>query len=238
MLSVLGLYIATRIALRAAIPRGLSSPGPRAFCQWMPIAVTSLAASCMKLPGVALAIVIGTSVAFLSLVLGMATYVSPMNASSPRPRIWGFVLVPILLVLLAGIGGELTGWHAAMLLGFGIVLLLVWRDETGGEEKSVFASRPGGGRKAIAPMQWFQIAFAIVLAGIAGVAAVHATTAAAQQARLSSDILAALSVLCPMLTLPSLRSSVSVAERGDVNGAVSALVGTVLNGMKIIHAKS
>jgi Ca2+/Na+ antiporter len=227
MLSVLGLYAACRIAMGAAIPLKTSSPGRRALCQWLPIAATSLAAIFMKHPGVALAVIIGTSVSYLSLVLGMATYVAPMNSQSPRPKIWGFVLVPIVLVLLAGIGGVLTGWHAAVLLALGVVFVGVWRDDHCAEG-SVAAKRPDAGQAAILPMQWTQIGLAVALAGVAGVAAIHATVAAAQQARMSSETLAALSVLCPMLTLPSLRSSVTVAERGDVNGAVSAVVGTVL----------
>jgi len=227
MLSLLGLYIACRMAMRAVIPPKTSSPGRRALCQWLPIAATALAAMFLKHPGIALAVIIGTSVAYLSLVLGIATYVTPMDADLPRPKIWGFVLVPIVLVLLAGIGGVLTGWHAAMLLALGAVLAGVWRDDHR-VEGSVTANRPDAGQAAILPNQWGQICFAVALAGIAAVAAIRGTIAAAQEARMSSETLAALSVLAPMLTLPSLRSSVTVAERGDVNGAVSALVGTIL----------
>jgi Ca2+/Na+ antiporter len=228
MLSILGLYIAARVSMQAAIPTASASPGRRALCQWLPIAATALAAIFLKRPGIALAVVVGTSLAYLSLVFGMTTFVAPMNTDTPRPRIWEFVLVPIMLILLAGMNGVLTGWHAVMLLGLGGVLLGVWQNDLRREGSREIAGKPAADPMSFSRSHWLQIAFAILLAGVAGAAAIHATIAASQQARLSSDILGTLSVLCPMLTLPSLRSSVNVAERGDTNGAVSALVGTVL----------
>ncbi len=76
--------------------------------------------------------------------------------------------------------------------------------------------------------RWVQLIGAVGLACVAGKAAVTAAVSAAQQARLPSESLVALSVLSPMLTLPSLRTCVTVAERGDAHGAISAVVGTVL----------
>jgi Ca2+/Na+ antiporter len=228
MLSAGALYFACRMAMRAVIWPDASSPGRRALCLWLPVAGTSVAAILTHHPGVAIATIFGTSVAYLSLVLGITTYTGPLHSDRGRPRVWAFVLAPVLVALLAGLGGVLNALHAAMLLVLGGAILAVWREDVamGTVSSSGGANQASG--HSLNGMLWAQLFFAIGLAGVAGTAAVRAAAFAALQTPLPSEILVALSVLSPMLILPALRTCVTVAERGDVQGAVSAIVGTVL----------
>jgi Ca2+/Na+ antiporter len=228
MLSAGGLYLACRGAVRAAVGLHGTSAGRRALCQWLPVAATSVAAIVTRHPTVAVAVIFGTSVAYLSLVLGMATYVAPMSSEGARPRVWAFVLAPVLVALLAGLGGVLSGLHAGMLLILGAAIFAVWRQDAA--IGTISAS--SGADHATAPKldgaRWAQLIVAIALAGVAGWAAVGGTALAAQEATLPSESLVALSVLSPMLVLPALRACVTAAEQGDAQGAVSSVVGTVL----------
>ena len=223
------LYAACQAAMRAAItPHHAADPGRRALCQWLPVAATSIAAILMRHPEVAVAVIFGSSVAYLSLVVGMASYVAPMKPDESRPRIWAFVLAPALLVLVAGFSGLLTALHAAMLLILGMAILALWHEDSRSGAIDALVENRNSAVREMDWTQWVQITFAVGLACVAGKAAVSAAVAAAQQARLPSETLVALSVLSPMLTLPALRTCVTVAEGGDAQGAVSAVVGTVL----------
>lgn len=223
------LYAACRVAMRAAIaPHHAADPSRRALCQWLPVAATAIAAILMRHPEVAVAVIFGSSVAYLSLVLGMATYVAPMNPDESRPRIWAFVLAPMLLSLVAGFGGLLTGLHAAMLLILGISILALWHEDSKSGAIGVLIQDRHSALRELDWTRWVQIIFAVCLACVAAKAAVNAAASAAQQARLPSETLVALSILSPMLTLPALRACVMLAEGGDARGAVSAVVGTVL----------
>ena len=228
MLSAGALYFACRTAMAAVVWPQASNPGRLALCLWLPVAGTSVSAILTHHPAVAIAIIFGTSVAYLSLVLGITTYTGPLHSERGRPRVWEFVLAPVLVALLAGLGGVLNALHAAMLLVLGGAILAVWREDAamGTVSGSTKANKPSA--HSLDWMRWAQLFFAIGLAGVAGTAAVRAAAFAALQTPLPSEILVALSVLCPMLILPALRTCVTVAERGDVQGAVSAIVGTVL----------
>jgi len=228
MLAAGGLYFACRVAMRAAIGPRASSPGRRALCQWLPVAATAIAAIFTHHPAMAVAIIFGTSVAYLSLVLGMTSYVAPMHSDAARPRAWAFILAPVLLSLLAGFGGVLTALHAGMLLILGVTILAVWREDAAMGTVSASSKTNDAAALNMDGMRWVQLVVAIGLASAAGTAAVLAAALAAQQSPLPSESLVALSVLSPMLILPSLRTCVTVAELGDVQGAVSAIIGTVL----------
>ncbi len=129
ILSASALYAACLVALRAALDPSVANPGRRALCQWIPVVATAIAAILMRHPEIAVAVIFGTSVAYLSLVLGMANYVAPMNPDEPRPRIWAFVLAPALLALVAGFSGVLTGIDAAMLLILGMTIFALWHED-------------------------------------------------------------------------------------------------------------
>jgi Ca2+/Na+ antiporter len=227
ILSAGGLYVAGRAAIDAIAPADGSKPGRRALCSWLPIAATALCAVLLHHPEVAVAVVFGTSVANLSLLLGLVTYLRPMQETSPRRRAWAFVLPAALLSLIAGFGGALTWEHALMLLGLGGAILAVWGDEARNRPATIPASEPATPERT-SWQRWLQLVLAVGLAGVGGWAAVRGTVLAAQQAQMPGAALIAVSVLSPMLTLPALRTGVILAERGNGEDALAAVVGTVL----------
>jgi Ca2+/Na+ antiporter len=227
MLSAGGLYVACRAAINAMAPADGSQPGLRALCGWLPIVTTALGAVLLHHPEVAVAVVFGTSVANLSLLLGLINYLRPMEDTFRRPRVWAFVLPAALLSLVAGFGAVLTWEHALMLLALGAAILGVWREDIRNRPPSAPAPQPAP--TARAPWQrWLQLVLAVGLAIVAGWAAVRGTVLASQLAQMPGAALIGVSVLSPMLTLPALRTDVVLAEQGNAEAALAALIGTVL----------
>ena len=227
LLSAGGLYVACLAAITAIAPADGSKPGLRALCGWLPIVTTALCAVLLHHPEVAVAIIFGTSVANLSLLFGLVTYLRPMQETLPRRRAWAFVLPAALLSLVAGFGGALTWEHALMLLALGAAILGVWRDDARNRPASAAVFQPAEPIRAQS-QRWPQLALAVGLAFVAGWAAVRGTVLASQLAQMPGAALIAVSVLSPVLTLPTLRTGVILAEHGKAEDALAALVGTVL----------
>src|SRR5882724_5977169 len=94
------LYASSRVALFALARADGADAGRRAIGQWIPIAAAALAAVLYhpaspddkrKFAAIALAIIFGSSVACLSLVLGMCTYLAPLTALPGSRRSWPFI---------------------------------------------------------------------------------------------------------------------------------------------------
>ena len=102
VLCALMLYISGRALVDALAGRGQVSPGRRALALWIPIVVVALAAVEFGHFEMAIAAVFASSVAALSLVLGISLLMRiPGSPQQPARRIWSFVLPVSLLVLLA-----------------------------------------------------------------------------------------------------------------------------------------
>src|SRR5688572_2673399 len=79
-LAAITLYVASRTAAGALARRGgYSAAGLRAVGHWLPIAITAIVAVRLQRPEVAVALAFSTSVAALSFVLGVLTYIAPME---------------------------------------------------------------------------------------------------------------------------------------------------------------
>src|SRR5205085_4387027 len=89
----------------------------------------------------AVAVIFGTSVSSLSLVLGLVTYMAPMNSIPPRRRCWPFVLPAALLVLVAGFSAQFNWLHALMLLVMGGAFYSVWDEPD--VEVTLVSANPG-----------------------------------------------------------------------------------------------
>ena len=228
MLAAALLYAAARIATFALARPDGSDAGRRAVAQWTPIAGTVLAAICLNRADIALALVLGTSVACLSLAVGMVTFLNPMQALPPSRKSWPFVLPATLLVLMAGFSAHLAWWHAIMLLALGGAILAVWLEspETPESPGASQAARPPNGQAAIVMI------ISTSLIDLGGVLAVRGTLATCSVRDPSSRMIfpgtLAATILSPLLILPTLGTASTVAQRGYPGRAVSALVGTVL----------
>ena len=218
-------YIAARLALGAVLRGDESSPGRRALVQWLPIAATVLAAVALRQSSVAVALVFGSSVACLSLVMGLSSYVGPMaQPLPPGRRVWALVVPASILLLLAGFHGSLTWFHAIVLIVMGGAVLGVWTAPPSAAEHEFPFAKAAVPRHSPGPM----ILLAVCLAGVGAWAAVRGAEATAEHHRILSAELLAATVLSPLLLLPALGSATLAAQRGQMGQIVTSLCGTVI----------
>ena len=212
-------YIATRLALTAVAPADGSRPGRQAVGQWLPVLLTSAAALLFRRPEVALSLIFGSSVASLSLIMGMTTYVSPMVHLPPERRLWSFVLPAAFMLLLAGFHAQLTWYHALMLLILGGAILAVWVERPPAE------AGPARGPLTIEPPPLVLLPIAAALMALGAWVSVRG--AVFTSSRLMSPELLAATILSPLLLLPSLGSGTMLAQKGHAERVVTSLCGTV-----------
>ena len=215
-------YAATSIAMAALARPDIASPGRRALAQWLPIFATAMAAAIMRQTEIAVALAFGSSVACLSLVLGMSTYVGPLQEFPPSRKLWPLVMPAALFVLLSGFHGTLSWLHAVLLLGMGAGFLPLWVDQSlhGAEQPAATpkdTSSPALG-----------LVIALALAAVGAWATAHGATEVTQQSRLLSTQLLGSVILGPFLLLPALGNCSMLAQQGRAGEAITSLVGTVL----------
>lgn len=218
------LYAASRAAVIAlARPEG-SDPGRRALGHWLPIAAVVFAAVLMHQPEIAVAIVFGTSVASLSLVLGLATFMSPLTELPATRKVWPFIFPVVLLALLAGFSGHLNWIHALMLLALGGAILGVWLQAPPElQDQPKHSEFPVSRLTAV-----ILLLLALALSYYGARFAVIGTISTAANARSMSAPALAGTILSALLVLPMLGTTLTTAQAGHGARAITALVGTVL----------
>jgi len=213
-------YVATRISVTVLGRPDGASPGGLALGQWLPILATTLAALALRQPMMAVALIFGSSVASLSLVLGMTTYVNPVRHLPSERRIWPLVLPVALFLLVAGFKGHLYWYHAVMLLVMGGTYLALWL------EKPVTETDSAPKRDALTPVSRRPLVFAILLVGLgAGLSVEGASRSAART--LSPELIAS-TILSPLLLLPALGAGTLIAQQDHSERVVTSLCGLAL----------
>jgi Ca2+/Na+ antiporter len=215
------LYGGSRLAVFALARPDGSDAGRRAIGQWLPIAATAIAAIVARRADIAVAVIFGSSVALLSLVLGMALYMSPLQSLPASKKVWPFVLPAALLPLMAGFSAHLTWWHALMFLALGAGIFSVWRESIEAPEESSEPRPPMGVAVAI-------MFVAITITCIGSVFAVAGAITRGAVSHLMPGGTLAATVVSALLVLPTLGTASMVAQRGHPGRAVTALVGSVL----------
>ncbi len=232
-------YIASRAAADALAGSDPNRPGWRAIGHCLPIAMVAL--MCLHpsmtgrpsgdggLPQVAVGLLFATSVACLTLVLGIVTYLAPLAALPASRRAWPFVLPAALLALVGGFSGKLSPLHAGMLALLGLTVLNLWNapdvenvNHVDGSEKCP-AYRLGKRWT-----RWLQLLLALALAGVGGWAMARGAGQLEQHVRMLTGAVLANAVLAPLLILPVLSTGGRLAERNRPESAVSTAVAMVL----------
>lgn len=219
-------YVGTRITLAAVTRDDVSAPDRRAIAQWLPIAVTALAAVALGHTSVAVALVFGSSVAALSLVLGMTAYAAPPQQLPAARRLWLLVLPAAMLVLLAGFRGSLTWYHALMLLTMGAAFLPLWLERTSpdGQAAPLAVANPSSDRT----VRWKSAAAGLLPLGVGAYLAAVGAIRTGEQSRLLTPELLAATVLSPLLLLPALGSATVLAQHGQTGQVITSLCGSAL----------
>jgi Ca2+/Na+ antiporter len=242
-LAAVTLYVASRTAA-GALSRGRGAggggdrPGLRAVGHWLPVAITALVALRLGRPEIAVALAFSTSVAGLSFVLGVLTYISPVEHPPASRRAWPFALPAALLALVAGFSGQLTWLHALALLALGGAILSAWREASARAVAETVAETAGAtqaddessGAQRAAPV-WVaaaEILLAGALAVVGGWAAVEVATQTAATVPLVSARLVTVAVLTPLLTLPMLTSAPPQRAAAHTSSMASTVVALAL----------
>jgi Ca2+/Na+ antiporter len=219
-------YAATRLALASWTRYDGYWPRRRALVQWLPICASTLAATAMGQVGVAIGLVFGSSVACLSLVMGLSSCFGGLRELPANSRLWLLVLPAALLVLMMGFHGSFTMAHGMMLLVMGATFLAVWIERPGSIGGVPIATATEISSPPRPPVS--ATVAAIILAVLGAWVAIRGTVMTGEHSRmLPADLLAA-TVLSPLLLLPALGSATTVAQRGQMGHVVTALCGTVL----------
>jgi Ca2+/Na+ antiporter len=246
-LGAAALYVASRFAADALAARSPAArAGMLAVGHWIPVAAAAGAAACSAplyvAPQVALGVVLGSSVAAMSLGLGLVTYLSPPASLPPSRRAWPFVMAAAMLTLVAGFSGGLSVNFALMMVVLGLAVLPVWNDG-GATDTRQSDTRPSEARPSDAPtaelptspaaprehyIRAGQLLLAAALAIIGGRLAVIGVVQADASSKLLRAGLMATAGLSPLLVLPMLATGANQAQRGRSADAASALIGVVL----------
>jgi Ca2+/Na+ antiporter len=173
-------------------------------------------------------IILGTSVACLSLVAGLVLLTSGMDLLPATRRAWPFLLPASLLPLMAGFSGHLSGWHAIAMLLLGAAVLSVWCQKD--QEASAAATSPaaplpanaGSGQRLVV------VLLGVGLAALGGYLAIKGCASSAVGSPFLTPAVVAAVILSPLMMLPTIGTATAVAHHGHVGRALSALVGTAL----------
>ena len=225
--AMMAVYVAARVAIGMLGRPDGTAPGRRAIAQWLPVPATALCAQFMGFPDIAVGVVFGTSVASLSLVLGMTTYLAPLQQLPTDRRVWPLVLPASIVALVAGFSGKLTPLHGVLLLVMGVAFLAVWLDH-GPAQAVEHPSESAAPELASFGLGWLGISGAVLIIALGSWGAVYGASHTAMQSRVLTPGLLAATILSPLLMLPALGESGMLAQRGHCGPAITAIVGTVL----------
>jgi len=225
VLCALMLYISGRALVDALAGRQQPAPGRRAIALWLPIVLVSLAAAVFGHFEIALAAIFASSVAALTLVLGITLLMRPPQ-SPPQPtrHIWAFVLPTSLLVLLAGFHARLTIWHALMFAAEGIAILLLSLDRS----QAIPGPTTPPSSSPSTTLRWIQAILALALAAIGGWGACRGILDISRQNSLFSPGVISAVTLGMTLSFAMIVSGAALSQSGQLWAAISTQVNVVL----------
>jgi cation:H+ antiporter len=213
---------AAALALRLGMPPlviGLTVVG---FGTSLPELLTSLRAALAGSPGIALGNVVGSNIANILLILGVAALLSPMAISRREFRRDGGILALTTLACAALILSGQIGRPAGLALVAGLVLYLGWLLRNPGTEADADLApdtppaagpalvRLAAGLGLLVAGAWALVAGAVSLAASWGV----------------SESLIGLTIVAVGTSLPELATSAAAARRGQADLAFGNVVGS------------
>lgn len=216
-------YIAARAALDALPPARAMNPLLRAVAHWIPIAALALYCIWSNRPEVAVTVVFATSVAALSLVLGILILSGAVGeASAEARRPWGLIAPVAMMTFLAGFKGHFTATHALIFLVEGAAVAYLMSPQVA--RNAVAVSEPP--RETSLRGLQFLLAGAVALLG-AWLGAMTTDRMATSAHFLTRGFVTA-AMLSPALMLPMIGTGSELVHEGRFETAVSSLVSIVL----------
>jgi Ca2+/Na+ antiporter len=227
-----GWYVSSRAALQALTAAG-NSPGRRALGYWLPTAMVVIGALIIGRAEIAVGIIFATSVAALTLVLGIITLTARHTHTTESRRLWAFVLPVALIALLIGFSGGISWRHVPILLLEGAVLAALWNEPAVARLASEGATDPAApDSTATSPDRRSDnsllLLFAVLAGGMSTWAGLVAGVDLANQLELPGAGLVAALMLAPALVLSMIGTGSMLASDGRYDQAVSSQVAYVL----------
>jgi len=223
------IYIVARTALDVISGgRGITA-GQLAIANAFPVLTVACVAAWNRQADLALAIVLGSTVAALTLVLGLTLTGEALGDDdiAPSSRAWQFLLPTTLMLMLVGFGGRLTLTHAAMLLAMGVLVSGIWREG----ERTVPTIAPDATEeepRRVDTTRWLRGILAVLLGVLAGWLAMRGGLDIAASRRGLSPGVVGVTVISAMLALPATGYATLMARTGRTGMALASQVGTAM----------
>ncbi|NKX43431.1 calcium/sodium antiporter [Roseicyclus persicicus] len=208
------------LATRMRLPMAVVGAVVLGFGTSMPEMLTSISAALAGAPGIAIGNVLGSNIANILLILGLAALIAPVTAESAgtEDRAWLLVatVMGIGVMLVTATIGRVEG--AILLAALG---LYVWRQLSRDEAMEAVPGVEGMGAGMIA---------AYVLGGLATLIAgawllVEGATGIARAIGISETVIG-LTVVAVGTSLPELATSIVAARRGEAGLALGNILGS------------
>jgi cation:H+ antiporter len=199
-----------------------------------PELVTSLQAALIGAPGVAVGNVVGSNIANILLILGVAAVILPMATTKEAFRRDGTVLVGVSILFLGiALTGTLSRWVGILFLGL-LAAYTVYTYFTERQTESASAAVHAAEANDVADLpprdMGYGLGFVFIVGGIAGVVyganlLVEAALVIARAAGLSEAVIG-LTLVAVGTSLPELVTSVMAAIRKHTDVAFGNIIGS------------
>ncbi|HVT90453.1 MAG TPA: hypothetical protein VHD56_16485 [Tepidisphaeraceae bacterium] len=219
-LAAVGWYMAS-IAATAALTAVRDTPGRRALAVWAVMLPIVVLASIIGHYEIVIGMIFASSVASMTLVLGIVTISTHRTQPTLPRKTWGLILPVALICFLIGLHGGFHWIHAVVLLIQGIVIYGLWNDPSN-SKPPMRVQTAGPGHRAVL----------LAVAGIGAVGAAWLAITATQQIGQKLNIpyhgVVTAIMLAPAMVLAMIGLGLHDANEDHYDLAVSGQVGFVL----------
>ena len=199
----------------------------------LPEMVVSVNAALVGSPGLAVGNVVGSNIANILLILGVAAVIAPIavHPGAVKRDLMGMTAVTLVYVAL-GMSGQIVFWHGVLMLIalFAYIGFTVWHDYKSNDEVAAL-HRGEAAEMGVIPLRTVSIGFIIVIGLFAVVAGaemlVTGATTLAKEYGVPEEVIG-LTVVAIGTSLPELATSIVAAYRGHSDVCVGNVLGSNL----------
>ena len=199
----------------------------------LPEMVVSVNAALVGSPGLAVGNVVGSNIANILLILGVAAVIAPIavHPAAVKRDLLGMTAVTLVYVAL-GMSGQIVFWQGVLMLIalFAYIGFTVWHDNKSNDEVAEL-HREEAAEMGIIPLPTVSIGFIIVIGLFAVVAGaemlVTGATTLAKEYGVPEEVIG-LTVVAIGTSLPELATSIVAAYRGHSDVCVGNVLGSNL----------
>lgn len=199
----------------------------------LPEMVVSVNAALVGSPGLAVGNVVGSNIANILLILGVAAVIAPIavHPGAVKRDLMGMTAVTLVYVAL-GMSGQIVYWHGVLMLIalFGYIGFTVWHDNKSNDEVAEL-HREEAAEMGVIPLRTVSIGFIIVIGLFAVVAGaemlVTGATTLAKEYGVPEEVIG-LTIVAIGTSLPELATSIIAAYRGHSDVCVGNVLGSNL----------